>query len=454
MGLWPRSLLLVLIAACSDDPVPAHVFELRLVAPSGESPLASASSVRLRVQQGDAALVEREVTVRDGSFGADVPLADLITRVRIGVEVVGGGPLQIGAPPPFVPVEAAGTAVRIPVGVPDSCARVEGMELDTGRFGIALARHDTFVLTAGGAAAAEPSAAIGFLDLLELDTGAFEPLEIALGPTRAAAYSPSRAIVLPTGAAPLRYDLRSTETPVLAGDLHDGAGYASTALELGADGAVVLGGEDTSEAPVADITWIAPDGVARRSVLATPRANAAAVRLGGTILVVGGTAASTDPWAELVPVGGDGAALAVATEDRQGGILVPAPDGQRALLLGGTGPGGGPIEDTVLFTCSSTSCETTDGPTFARARTGIAVAIAPAGGALLAGGDGPVASVDRVSFDDTAAFIEPIGDLETPRAHASAFATEPGLAFVVGGTTPDGPLADVELCFPRSLAFP
>jgi hypothetical protein len=219
-------------------------------------------------------------------------------------------------------------------------------------------------------------------------------------------------------------------------------------------GAVVLGGVGAIDAPVADITWIAPDGVARRSVLATPRASPSAVALGDTILVVGGASASTDPWAELVSIGGDGAALATAFEDRSGAVLVPAGDSRRALLVGGTDSTGAPIEETVLYTCTATSCETTAGPRFARARTAFALAMLPAGGALLAGGDGPVASVDRVSFDETTAFIEPIGDLETPRAHATAFATDPGLAFVVGGTTPDGPQAGVEVCFPRSLAFP
>ena len=450
---WLPSLL-TLFAACADDPQPSHVFALELVAPSGDNPLVGASSVRLRVQQGDEELVEREVPVRDARIGADVPLASLITPVRIGVEVVGAGTLQIGAPPPFVPVEAAGTVVRIPVGVPDSCVRVDGMELETGRFGVALSRHGTFVLTAGGAAATGSSPDMGFLDLLELDAGAFDPLDVGLGPSRAAPFSSSRAVVLASDAAPLRYDVGSSDMPVLAGDLHDGAGYESAAVDLGAMGAAVLGGLDAAGAPVGDITFIAPDGVARRSVLATPRANGAAVALAGAILVVGGASAGTDPWGELVPIGGDGAALSIPSEDRRGGVLVPASDGERALLVGGTDSTGAPIEETVLFSCSATSCETAEGPRFVRARTAVAVVVLPTGGALLAGGDGPVASVDRVSFDEATAFIEPIGDLETPRAHATGFGIEPGLAFIVGGTTPDGPLASVELCFPRSLAFP
>ncbi len=437
------------LAACGDDPTPGPVLTVELVTPAGDDPAEGAELARLRVQQGSADVVEREVAVEGGGLSADIVLDDLVTTVRVGVEVVGPDGIRIGAPPPFLPIESGGL-VRIPVGIPDSCAIMDGMTLGAGRAVVGVARHGTFALTVGGVAAEGPSAATGYLDLLELRAASFDDLGAPAGAARAVPYGSSESVVLSD--APFRYDIGSAEMPVLAADLHDGAGLSSAAVALRPRGAVVVGGSGPGDEPVAEVTWIDADGASTRSRLATPRAGAAAALVGSDVLVVGGHAAGA--WAERLRPGADGEPLDLPDHGpRPGAVLVADADSGRALLLGGEAEDGTIRADTVVFTCAAT-CTAEPGPEWSRARTGFATVALPTGGGLLAGGDGPVDAVDRVTFEEDGVRIAPVGDLEAARGGASGLSIDAGLVFIVGGLGSGGPRADVEVCFPRSLALP
>lgn len=446
--------LAALLAACGEDERPVAVFTVQLLTPGNGDPLAGADAVRLRIQQGEGEVIEREEPLDDGSFSADVALSDLVTPVRIAVEVDHPDGLRIGAPPPFVPAESGGV-VRIALGAPDSCETLVGVDLAVPRSAVGAARQGTFALAAGGVEGDADSSAADYLDLLQLAAAPLPALDAPIGAARATPIGAAGSIVLAAARPPFRYDLYAEDERVREGGLHAGAGSASVAVGLASQGAVILGGRADDGSAVDRATWIDVAGTVSATSLAAARADATAALVGSDVLVVGGADEPSGPWAELLPPRGDGLALDLLPDaERSGGTLISL-GGGRALLVGGADATGAARTDTVLFDCSAPgTCTAAAGPPWLRARAGFAAIPLPGGGALLAGGDGPVAAVDRVEPDGEGARIAEVGNLALPRENPAGLALPSGLAFVIGGRGEGSPLGSVELCFPASLAWP
>jgi hypothetical protein len=132
---------------------------------------------------------------------------------------------------------------------------------------------------------------------------------------------------------------------------------------------------------------------------------------------------------------------------RNGGILVVSSAGDAAVLLGGTDAGGQPRTDTVWWHGCPAACVAEAGPTWASARGGVAVD--PSG--VLAGGDGPSALVERVTFPVAGPRIDTLGTLATPRRAPGLDVLPSGVVYVLGGEGPSGPLDDTEQCVPSGF---
>src|SRR5689334_24886291 len=116
--------LLVVLTACSNDPIP-QVFTAEVVLADGSNPLAAGDVTRVVIvtRQGEAAPV---TTVdEDGSDGFDLrlPIDDREARIDATVTLERGASLPplIGAPAPFRPGETDGF-LRIVVVPASSCA--------------------------------------------------------------------------------------------------------------------------------------------------------------------------------------------------------------------------------------------------------------------------------------------------------------------------------------------
>jgi hypothetical protein len=468
---------LTLALACDGGP-PRSFIEIALVTPAGGSPLDGIDALAVTVRQGADAPLVAMADVSSEGFMLDLELLDFERPIDIAVELTGASARLVGGTPELVPSETGRSGelaglVVIAVAPPRSCAVVDGMTFDVPRARAAVSQQGTFATVLGGESLLGPTDAASFLDLIRLGVRAegdppptLDDLPVPIDAASAYPISLARALVVSEAQPPFLYDItgRCPEggDPVCAVQpapvgLHAGTGSSSAIVVLRGGGIVVAGGDATG-ASTDEISWVDGDGRVIRTRLATPRAGAHAVEIASSadrILVVGGEAEGA-PFAEIVARGLDGAPVAGARPGpaRTGGALFSdGADG--ALFVGGVDAMGAPVAETVRVTGCDTGCALSAGPRFERARLGPSAAPRRLGGGLLLGGDGPVALVDEVSFDsDGTAHVEPHADLASPRAGATPLVLPNGVVFVVGGLGPMGPLADVEMCVPETVALP
>ena len=132
---------------------------------------------------------------------------------------------------------------------------------------------------------------------------------------------------------------------------------------------------------------------------------------------------------------------------RTGGSLVG--DGQsRALLVGGTDQGGTVRMDTVRFDQCPDSCVSATGPDWTTARLEVLV---PQLSTLLIGGTNS-RLVDEVLWDGQTVAIQPLLELNLPRAGAGGIVLESGAFIVGGGNDGVSTREDFEFCAPDQLS--
>lgn len=426
---------------------------MELVTPAGAAPLEGVDRIRILARQGEGDVREAEGPVTADGFDVALPIVDLVLPVTLTVRLTGPSTELIGAPPVFIPLETGGL-VRVPVGQPDTCEVIAGMVVDSPRSALGLSPQGTFALTIGGRGSSGASDAAGYLDLLRLEGDAFDPLDVPLGVAVAVPLSRALALVVSEGREPFIYDVSSATAPVLPVVLHPGAGLRSALAALPAGGAVVAGG-DVGGLAVSDVTWIGPMGDTSTTRLVVARIGAAIATFGDAVLIAAG--ADGGPLAERATAASAAfEPVAPAFDDgvRVGAALFVDPASGTALLVGGLGADGSIRADTVVLSGCPSACVATAGPAWPSPRPDTVAVHLPSGGGLIVGGTGPVAVVDRVILDAEGARFEAAGSLATPRQAPAALALEQGVTFVVGGLGPEGPRADVEVCFPPALGIP
>ncbi|HEY5454036.1 MAG TPA: hypothetical protein VIJ96_01055 [Acidothermaceae bacterium] len=206
----------------------------------------------------------------------------------------------------------------------------------------------------------------------------------------------------------------------------------------------VAGGIDAAGVTVAGVYRLDPStgAVTRAGALTTPTHGAAALTLGGRILVFGGAAASVHTTVQAFDPA-TGQTTVIGRLPSPLADLTAAAVGNQMLLLGGFN--GARALDTIL--------STTDGMTFhllghlAQAVRYPAVAVASGDvylfGGLLAGGEytGTFSTaIQRV--DPTSGTTTVVGHLPIPLAHAKAVVLD-GQLLVLGGSTTGGPSATI-----------
>lgn len=450
---WTAALL-ALAAACGDDPPPAAILEVEIVAPDGSDPTAGADHARIDVAQPGTVPIVRDLALGSGNVGLDVPFMSGVP-IDLRVTITGAGIARLGALPLFVREETGGF-VRIVVGDAGSCAMLANAELALPRAQGGVAIAGTFALIAGGEPSGSTADGAEYVDLLRAHSGTFEVVTARFGPAHAVALT--RDLVLVAGdERDAIVDLSQPadrERPIT---LHEGAGSSSTVLSLGDRGAVVIGGASGGGA-VDAITWVRRDGTTATTRLAQPRQSPAVAPLGSALLVAGGVfggSADVELVSADLPTGTPLLDLPAASE-RSGAALIAGPD--RFLLFGGTTAAGQPIAETLVISGCPDACSASPGPAWERPRAAAAHASLPDGSRLILGGAPPGASfdaaIDLVRFDGDTPAIEAHAPLAAPRAGAAAASFGPGLVLVAGGVGPGGPRADSEVCFPAAFPLP
>jgi hypothetical protein len=131
---------------------------------------------------------------------------------------------------------------------------------------------------------------------------------------------------------------------------------------------------------------------------------------------------------------------------RESGLLVG--DGEsRALLIGGTDAVDTLRQDTVRFDGCPSSCVSATGPPWTTARL---AALQPTHSALVIGGDGS-RLVDEVRWNAADVEIQPLLQLDVPRAGAAGIVLESGAFIVAGGDDGVSIREDFEFCVPAVL---
>lgn len=437
---------LVCVCALACDDSDPFVFEAVIVGSDGGNPAAGtdANTLRVEIQEGELPARDDEFPIADGSFDAILEFESFVVPTRIRLALEGNGTDLITAPPEFVP-SLSGGLMRVVTTEPASCARIAFDQMEAPRTSFAMVQSDTFALVAGGT---EPSLEqVEFLDVLEWVSGLFaEQLSLpTLGPTRGAAIDDTRILVLPEEATAFVFDMGDPTSRVTPLVLHPGAGPASALVSVPGVGAFVIGGDIGGETQ-SSISVVDVDGNVGSRSLSTPRAGAAATRLGANILIVGGNAAGD---AEILLDGQSTGEPTASLADgvRNGGLLVG--DGSsRALLLGGSSTDGSVRQDTVSFEGCPDACESATGPSWTEARLD---ALQPSDSTLIIGGTSST-SIDEVRFEDGGPEIAKLFDLVVPRANAAGIVLESGAFIVGGGTDGVSPRDDFEFCAPVSLS--
>jgi hypothetical protein len=334
--------------------------------------------------------------------------------------------------------------MRVVTSAPSSCERVTFDLLEAPRAFFGMVVSGTFALVAGGTSPSDEQ--LEFFDALEWESRLFmEDFALSdLGETRAASIDESEILVLPTNAAPFifnMFDATRRITPVV---LHNGAGPRSALVSVPGVGAMVIGGQVAGEAQSA-VSLVGPDGDVTSLQLSEPRSGAAATALGNDVLVAGGNVEGT---AELLIEGAAMGQLVAGVMDgvRESGLLVG--DGEsRALWIGGTDAADALRQDSVRFDGCPNSCVSAAGPQWTPARLN---ALQPAESALVIGGDGSQL-VDEVRWDGSDVEIQPLLQLDVPRAGAGGIVLESGAFIVAGGNDGVSIREDFEFCVPAAL---
>ena len=431
--------------ACEES-VPRFVFEARIVDGQNGNPAAGtdATLLRIGIQEGELPAEEYEYPITDGDFDALLEFSAFSKLTRIRVEIEGAATELLSAPPAFVPSLSSGV-LRVVAAAPASCERVTFDVLEAPRAYFGMVRSGTFALIVGGTAPSDEQ--VEFFDMLEWESRLFlEDFALSdLGETRAASIDEAEILVLPTDVAPFIFNMADATRRITPVVLHNGARTRSALVSVPGVGAMVIGGEFGGEAQSA-VSLVEPEGNVTSLQLSEPRSGPAATALGTDVLVVGGNAEGT---AELLLEGATmGQPVAGAMDGvRQGSLLVG--DGEsRALWIGGTDAGDALRQDTLRFDGCPSSCVSSAGPEWTSARLH---ALQPAHSALLIGGDAS-RQVDEVRWNGEAVEIQPLLQLDVPRAGAGGIVLESGAFVVAGGS--DGVSIrrdDFEFCVPATL---
>jgi hypothetical protein len=128
--------------------------------------------------------------------------------------------------------------------------------------------------------------------------------------------------------------------------------------------------------------------------------------------------------------------------------------------LGGEDATGQPVSETTIVTGCPDACTVAPGPVWERARLAPAIAETDRSTFLLGGtsidptshGSMASAAVDEIVIVGDTVSFETFGDLDRPRARATAVHLASGLVLVVGGVGPEGVgLTTFTLCWPNAL---
>ena len=131
---------------------------------------------------------------------------------------------------------------------------------------------------------------------------------------------------------------------------------------------------------------------------------------------------------------------------RENGLLVS--DGEsRAILIGGTDAAGAVRRDSLRFDGCPSACAAGVGPAWTTARLGV---LQPADSALLVGGESS-SMVEEVVWNDANVEIQPVLEMEVPRANAGGLVLESGAFIVAGGDDGVSIRDDFEFCVPSAL---
>jgi hypothetical protein len=421
------------------------VFEARIVDGQNGNPAAGtdATTLRIGIQEGELPAEEYEYPITDGDFDALLEFSafSLPTRIRVAIE--GATTELLTAPPGFVPSGSRGV-LRVVTAAPSSCERVTFDLLEAPRAFFGMVRSGTFAFIAGGTTPSDEQ--IEFFDALEWESRLFlEDFSLSdLGETRAASIDEAEILVLPTNASPFIFNMLDASRRITPVVLHNGAGPRSALVSVPGVGAMVIGGEVAGEAQSA-VSLVEPDGQVTSLQLSEPRSGPAATALGTDVLVAGG---DVEGSAEILI---DGVAMGqpvagVMDGVREYGILVG--DGEsRALWIGGTDVADTLRQDTVRFDGCPDGCVSAAGPQWTTARLSV---LQPARSALVIGGDGS-GLVDEVRWNGADVEIQPLLQLDIPRAGAGGIVLESGAFVVAGGDDGVSIRDDFEFCVPASL---
>ncbi|MBT8470402.1 MAG: hypothetical protein KJN97_16775 [Deltaproteobacteria bacterium] len=437
-------LLCVAAFSCKES-VGSFVFEARIVDGQNGNPVAGtdATALRIGIQEGELPAQEYAYPITDGDFQALLEF-DLFTRpTRIRVEMTGETTELVSASPTFIPTASAGL-LRVVAAAPSSCERVTFNLLEAPRAFFAMVRSGTFALVAGGTGPSDEQ--LEFFDLLEWESRLFvEDFSVSeLGATRAVSIDEAEILVVSDNTSPFIFNMLDPDRRIAPVFLHNGAGPRSALVSVPGVGAMVIGGELGGEGQ-SGVSLVAPGGDVTPLELSTPRSGPAATALGADVLVVGGNAEGD---AELLLDGSPTGQPIAGFMDgvREGGLLVGDGD-SRALLLGGVGAGDAVRQDSVRFDACPSPCASSAGPQWTTARLGV---LLPANSALLVGGESS-SMVEEVRWTDGSVEIQPILQMQFPRAGAGGLALESGAFIVAGGDDGVSIRDDFEFCVPSAL---
>jgi len=402
-----------------------------------------ATTLRIGIQEGELPAEEFEYPITDGDFDALLEFSRFTVPTRVRVEIEGATTELLSAPPVFVPALSRGS-LRVVTAAPSSCERVTFDLLEAPRSFFGMARSGTFALIAGGTTPSDEQ--IEFFDALEWESRLFlEDFSLSdLGETRAASIDETEILVLPTNTAPFIFNMLDATRRITQVVLHLGAETRSALVSVPGVGAMVIGGEVAGE-PQSAVSLVEPEGQVTSLQLSAPRSGPAATALGTDVLVAGG---DVEGSAEILI---DGAVMGqpvagVMDGLREAGLLVG--DGEsRALWIGGTDATDALRQDTVRFDGCPSSCVSGAGPQWTTARL---AALQPSESALVIGGDGS-SLVDEVRWNGADVEIQPLLQLDVPRAGAGGIVLESGAFIVAGGDDGVSIREDFEFCVPAAL---
>jgi hypothetical protein len=430
--------------ACKESSA-RFVFEARIVDGQNGNPAAGtdATTLRIGIQEGELPAAEYEYPITDGDFEALLEFRSFARPTRIRVEMEGTTTALLTAPPEFVPAASEGF-LRLVTAAPSSCERVTFDLLEAPRAFFGMVASGTFAFIAGGTTSSDEQ--VEFFDALEWESRLFlEDFALSdLGETRAASIDQAEILVLPSNTGPFIFNMVDATRRITPVVLHRGAGPKSALVSVPGVGAMVIGGELAGEAQ-SGVSLVEPEGEVTSLQLSKPRSGSVATALGADVLVAGGDVAGT---AEVLLEGATSGQPVAGVMDgvRQSGLLVG--DGEsRALWIGGADAADALRQDTVRFDGCPSDCMSAAGPPWTTARLD---ALQPPQSTLVIGGDDS-RLVDEVRWNGADVEIQPLLQLDIPRAGAGAIVLESGAFIVAGGDDGVSIREDFEFCVPAAL---